>query len=69
MYRLNVVAKDIIGGNMNNYEMALDVPHFDEEKLASSTLILADLIEKVPTEEHRHGAVRDRDLQGAAAAE
>jgi hypothetical protein len=34
---------------MNNYEMALNVPHFDEETLASSTLILADLIEKVPT--------------------
>ncbi len=48
-YRLNVVAKDIVGGNMNNYEMALTVPHFDDERLASSTLILADLIEKVPT--------------------
>lgn len=49
MYRLNVVAKDIVSGNMNNYEMALQVPHFDEEKLASSSVILADLIEKVPT--------------------
>ncbi len=48
-YRLNVVAKDIIGGNVNNYEIALDVPHFDEEKLASSSLILADTIEKLPT--------------------
>ena len=48
-YRLNVVAKDVIGGNMNNYEMALTVPHYDDETLASSTLILADLIEKVPT--------------------
>jgi GWxTD domain-containing protein len=48
-YRLNVVAKDIIGGNLNNFEMALDVPHFDEEKLASSSLILADIIEKLPT--------------------
>ena len=48
-YRLNVVAKDIVGGNMNNYEVALDVPHFDEEKLASSSLILADTIEKLPT--------------------
>jgi hypothetical protein len=48
-YRLNVVAKDIIGGTMNNYEMALDVPHYDDEKLGSSTVILADLIEKVPT--------------------
>ena len=49
MYRLNVVAKDVIGGNMNNYEMALQIPHFDEEKLMGSTLVLADLIEKVPT--------------------
>jgi len=47
-YRLNVVAKDVIGGNMNNYEMALTVPHYDDERLASSTLILADMIEKVP---------------------
>jgi GWxTD domain-containing protein len=47
-YRLNVVAKDVIGGNLNNYEIALDVPHFDDEKLASSSLILADTIEKLP---------------------
>jgi GWxTD domain-containing protein len=49
MYRLNVVAKDIVGGNMNNYEMALQVPHFDDEKLGSSSVVVADLIEKVPT--------------------
>jgi hypothetical protein len=49
MYRLNVVAKDVVGGNMNNYEMAMTVPHYDDEKLASSSLILADVIEKVPT--------------------
>ena len=48
-YRLNVVVKDIIGGNMNNYETALNVPHVDNEKLMSSTIVLADLIEKVPT--------------------
>ena len=34
---------------MTTYPMALNVPHYDEEKLASSSLILADLIEKVPT--------------------
>jgi len=49
MYRLNVVAKDVVGGNMNNYEVALQVPRIDGEKLASSSLVLADLIEKVPT--------------------
>lgn len=48
-YRLNVVAKDIVGGNMISYEMALDVPRFDDETLSSSSVILADLIEKVPT--------------------
>ena len=49
MYRLTVVCKDIVGGNMTTYPMALNVPHFDEEKLGQSSLILADLIEKVPT--------------------
>jgi hypothetical protein len=49
LYRLNVVAKDVVGGNMNNYEVALQVPRIDPEKLSSSSLVLADLIEKVPT--------------------
>jgi len=48
-YRLNVVVKDVTGGTMNNYEMPLHVPRFEEDKLAASSLILADLIEKVPT--------------------
>jgi len=49
MYRLNVVAKDIVGNTMTNYEQALNVPRYDDEKLGSSSLILADVIEKVPT--------------------
>ncbi len=49
MYRLNIVAKDVIGGNMVNKEMALNVPRYDEEKLAASTVILADQLERVPT--------------------
>lgn len=48
-YRLNLVVKDVVGGNMTNYEMALTVPRYEEEKLAMSSLVLADLIEKVPT--------------------
>ncbi|MDE3198299.1 MAG: GWxTD domain-containing protein [Acidobacteriota bacterium] len=48
LYRLNVVAKDVIGGNVANYEVALNVPHFEEEKLASSSLIVADQIETLP---------------------
>ena len=42
------MAKDVTGGNMNNYEQALTVPRLDSEKLTGSTLILADLIENVP---------------------
>ena len=48
-YRLNVVAKDVVGGNLNNYEVALNVPRLDEDKLAASTVVLADVLEKVPT--------------------
>jgi len=48
-YRLNVVAKDIVGGNMTNYEQAIDVPRFEDDTLASSSLILADQIQKVDT--------------------
>ncbi|HCC57947.1 MAG TPA: GWxTD domain-containing protein [Solibacterales bacterium] len=48
-YRLNVVAKDVIAGTINNDERAVTVPHFDDDKLASSSLILADVMEKVPT--------------------
>jgi GWxTD domain-containing protein len=48
-YRLNVVAKDTVGNTINNYEMALNVPHYDEEQLGASSVILADQIERVPT--------------------
>lgn len=48
-YRLNVAAKDIVGGNTTNYEMALEVPRIEDDHLGQSSLILADLIEKVPT--------------------
>ncbi|MBI4908709.1 MAG: GWxTD domain-containing protein [Acidobacteria bacterium] len=50
-YRLNVVVKDVNGGTLNNYETALHVPRYEEEKLGSSSVVLADLIEKVPTKQ------------------
>jgi GWxTD domain-containing protein len=49
MYRLNVVAKDIVSGNMVSYETALNVPHYEDDRLAASSVIIADTIEKVPT--------------------
>jgi len=48
-YRLNVSAKDVVGGNLSIYEVAITVPHLDPDKLSSSTLILADVMEKVPS--------------------
>ncbi len=47
-YRLNVAAKDLTGGNMTNYEVALTVPRLDPDRASTSTLVLADQIEKVP---------------------
>ena len=47
-YRLNIAAKDVTGGTTGSYETALDVPQFPDDKLSASSLILADLIERVP---------------------
>jgi GWxTD domain-containing protein len=54
-YRLNIAAKDVTGGNTGTYEMVLDVPTFEEDKLAASSLILADLMEPVPPKSIRSG--------------
>jgi GWxTD domain-containing protein len=48
-YRLNVAAKDLVGGNTTNFEMALEVPRIEDDKLGQSSLILADILEKVAT--------------------
>jgi GWxTD domain-containing protein len=48
-YRLNIVAKDTVGNTMNTYETALIVPHYDEDQLGASSVILADQLERVPT--------------------
>src|SRR5256712_294528 len=48
-YNLSVVVKDDLNGHMGSMELGIQVPHFDEEKLSHSTLILADKIEPLPT--------------------
>ncbi len=48
-YRLNIVAKDTVGNTMNTFETALVVPHYEEDQLAASSVILADQIDHVPT--------------------
>ena len=48
LYKLNVVLKDLNSGNLGTLETRLAVPRFEEDQLAHSSLIVADLIERVP---------------------
>jgi GWxTD domain-containing protein len=48
-YKLSLVMKDNISGHMGSMEIGLVVPRFDENKLSNSSLILADLIQPLPT--------------------
>jgi GWxTD domain-containing protein len=48
-YRLDIVVKDVNGDRVGTWSRGLLVPSFDEDKLAASTLIVADHMEKVPT--------------------
>jgi len=47
LYRLDIVIKDTQSGNIGILGTALRVPHFEEEKLDASSLVLADHIEPV----------------------
>ncbi len=51
LYKLNVVLKDLNSGNMGTVEERLAVPPFESDQLAHSSLILADLIERVPVKQ------------------
>jgi GWxTD domain-containing protein len=51
LYRLDLVIKDVESGNVGAENVRLAVPRYDEEKLAASTLILADQIEHVPAKQ------------------
>ncbi len=49
-YRLDVVVKDVNGDRVGTWSRGIVVPTYDEDKLASSSLIVADQMEKVPTQ-------------------
>jgi GWxTD domain-containing protein len=49
LYKIDIVLKDINSGNIGTYTTRLKIPSFNDEKLESSTLILADRIEKIPS--------------------
>jgi len=48
-YKLSLVLKDDLNGHMGTNELGIVVPHYDEDSLTNSTLILADLIQPLPT--------------------
>ncbi|NIV38582.1 MAG: GWxTD domain-containing protein, partial [Anaerolineae bacterium] len=47
LYKLNLVLKDLRSGDIGTLEQRLPVPRFEEDSLAHSSLILADLLERV----------------------
>ena len=51
MYRLDVVVKDMNGDRVGVFGKSLNVREFSEDKLASSSLILADVMQKVARRE------------------
>jgi GWxTD domain-containing protein len=51
LYRLDVVLKDVNGDKTGIFSRSYTVPDFGDEKLTSSTLILADQMEPVPARE------------------
>jgi GWxTD domain-containing protein len=48
-YRLDIVVKDVNGDRTGNWSHAIQIPDFSEDKLSSSTLIIADQMEPVAT--------------------
>jgi len=51
LYRLDVVVKDVNGDKTGIFSRSYTVPDFSDDKLATSTLILADQVELVPARE------------------
>ena len=50
-YRLDIVVKDVNGDRVGTWTRGIMVPEFSDDKLASSSLILADKMEKVATKD------------------
>jgi 5-hydroxyisourate hydrolase-like protein (transthyretin family) len=51
LYRLDVVVKDVNGDKTGVFSRSYTVPEYNDDKLATSTLILADQMEPVPSRE------------------
>src|ERR1700682_402651 len=51
LYRLDLVIKDVQSGNIGVINSRLQVPRYEDDKLETSSLILADQIEHVPAKQ------------------
>jgi len=51
LYRLDLVIKDVKSGNVGVINTRLQVPRFDDDTLETSSLILADQLERVPAKQ------------------
>jgi len=51
LYRLDIVVKDVNSGNVGVVNTRLAVPHFQDDELSSSSLILADDIQPVSSKD------------------
>jgi GWxTD domain-containing protein len=56
LYKLDLVLKDINSGNVGTVSQRLQVPRFPDEKLQLSSLILADLVENLPSSQIGSGS-------------
>ncbi len=48
LYKIDIAIKDVNGDRVGTLVRSIRVPEYDEEKLASSSIILADVMERVP---------------------
>ena len=56
LYKLDLVLKDINSGNVGTINRGFSVPRYPEERLALSSLILADVVEDLPTTQIASGS-------------
>lgn len=63
LYRLDVVVKDVNSGNLGVLNTRLAVPRFEDDQLGSSSLILADEIQKVSSRDIGQGEFVLGDLK------
>ena len=70
LYRLDIAIKDVNNpDHIGIYGKSLDVPTYHDEKLATSSLILADEMNPVASHDDWRGQLRDRQHHDLPAGE